>query len=918
VWYLFVDFSPTLSNTSQICLCIERGIAWRRGFGPGREGLSIKIILALFRAAQATRGQHFSMFHFSLVKKFSLLLLLALVAFSLLLGELMSSAMRSIMISSANEITSHFLQHEVESHLQDKRIPGGGDAAELRSALAREGTGLDLGPNVAITDIQVWDKGRPAGWTSGGIEGGPQGPVAILAAMFSGLFSAEGAGSLPWAEKLGMVAPARQTLTCVVPVRLDSSGKGELGLKVEADFANLAADIDWYSQAVWLAVLSGCLLLYLLLYGLYWGAARQIEQQNGKIRLSEERFRNLIHTAEEGIVAADRNGTVLLMNRAAEKIFGFSLDPGEPLQFARLFLLEKHPALRDQLTLFGSGKEWCPIGKTFQAEGCRKNGETFSLEVSLSVSGEKGSCILTGIIRDTSQRDQLLAQIADAELEWEETFNTINDAITIHDQNFTIVRANRAAAEMLGQPLDALLGQKCFRSYHGHGAPPVHCPSCNTLKTGIGSTSEVYEPFLDKHIEVKALPKFDEQNRLTGLVHVVRDITARKKAEEKQQKLQEQLNQVQKMESIGRLAGGIAHDFNNILSVVIGYSELVQRALPKESVLVKDIAVIREAGEKAAGLTSQLLAFSRKQVLTMRPVDLNRVVEELGRMLRRVIGEDILLDLHLSSRIGPVIADSGQIEQVLINLAVNARDAMPAGGHFILSTSTAEIDKEYIDHHAEAKLGHHVLLAVTDTGSGMPAHVKEHIFEPFFTTKEAGKGTGLGLATVYGIVKQHGGQIYVYSEPGKGTTFKIYLPSAQETEVKAGPIACQDLPTGSETILIAEDDANIRAMFKSCLEPMGYTVLLAAEGREALDLSKKHPGRIHLLLTDVIMPNMNGQELADALRNQRPDMGVLFMSGYTDDVIAHHGVLEPGINFIQKPITLSILAHKLRDVLNKS
>ncbi|MHB8809140.1 MAG: ATP-binding protein [Desulfobulbaceae bacterium] len=552
--------------------------------------------------------------------------------------------------------------------------------------------------------------------------------------------------------------------------------------------------------------------------------------------------------------------------------------------------------------------------KTFQAEGRRKNGETFPLEMSLSVSGEKEACILTGIIRDSTQRNQLMARVADAEQEWEETFNTINDAITIHDQNFTIVRANRAAAEMLGQPLAALLGQKCFCSYHGQAAPPLLCPSCKTLETGIASVTEVFEPFLDKHIEVKALPKFDENNELTGLVHVVRDITARKKAEEKQQKLQEQLNQVQKMESIGRLAGGIAHDFNNILSVIIGYCELVQRELPKDSGLVQDIAVIKEAGEKAAGLTNQLLAFSRKQVMTMRPVDLNRVVEELGRMLRRVIGEDIILDLHLSSRIGPVIADSGQIEQVLLNLAVNARDAMPHGGHFILSTAMVEIEKEYIDHHAEAKEGPHVLLAVTDTGSGIPAHVKEHIFEPFFTTKEVGKGTGLGLATVYGIVKQHGGQIYVYSEPGKGTTFKIYLPSSPNAKIEPVPIAAWSLPPGDETILIAEDDANIRTMLKVCLEQMGYSVLLAADGREAVEVCRTYTGRIHLLLTDVIMPNMNGQELADALREKRKDLAVLFMSGYTHDVITHHGVLE-GVNFIQKPITLSALANKLREVL---
>jgi PAS domain S-box-containing protein len=853
------------------------------------------------------------MLHFSLVKKFSLVLLLALVAFSLSIGAIMSSAMRNIMITRANEITSHFLQHEVESHLRGKRIPGEGE--EWRSALASESTGLDLGPNVTITDIRVWDKGRPADWPSAGGEGGRHEPTSLLAVLFSNNVFAKAAGSLSWVEKFGKIVPARQIMTFVVPVRLDPSGEGELGVKVEANIEKLLADIDWYSQAVWLAVLSGCLLLYLFLYGLYWGAARQIERQNGEIRLSEERFRSLIHAAEEGIVATDRDGVVILMNRAAEKIFGYSPDRAETLPFASLFLLESQPALRDQLTRFIAGGEWGTIGKTFQAEGRRKNGETFPLEVSLSVSGEKGARILTGIIRDITQRNQLLAQIADAEQEWEETFNTINDAITIHDQNFTIVRANRAAAEMLGQPLDALLGQKCFRSYHGQGTPPIHCPSCDTLKTGIGSTTEVFEPFLDKHIEVKALPRFDEHNNLTGLVHVVRDITARKKAEEKQQKLQEQLNQAQKMESIGRLAGGIAHDFNNILSVIIGYCELVQRDLPADSALVRDISVIKEAGAKAAGLTSQLLAFSRKQVLNMQPVDLNRVVEELGRMLRRVIGEDIILELHLSSRIVPVIADSGQIEQVLVNLAVNARDAMPAGGHFILETQMVNIDQEYIDHHADAHLGPHVLLAVTDTGSGIPAAVRGHIFEPFFTTKEIGKGTGLGLATVYGIVKQHGGQIYVYSEPGKGTTFKIYLPAALNAKIEPEAVADESLPPGTETILIAEDDVNIRSMFRACLEPMGYTVLQAADGLEAVEVGRTYAGRIHLLLTDVIMPNMNGQQLANVLRETRPDMAVLFMSGYTHDVIAHHGVLEPGVNFIQKPITLSLLAHKLREIL---
>lgn len=317
-------------------------------------------------------------------------------------------------------------------------------------------------------------------------------------------------------------------------------------------------------------------------------------------------------------------------------------------------------------------------------------------------------------------------------------------------------------------------------------------------------------------------------------------------------------------------------------------------------------------------LTGQLLAFSRKQVLNMRPVALNTIVKNMVKMLTRVIGEDITLELHLDPDLGTVVADPVQVEQVLMNLAVNARDAMPGGGHFIIETSMIELGKEYVDQHAGVRLGPHAVLALTDTGSGISEEAREQIFDPFFTTKELGKGTGLGLATVYGIIKQHGGQIYVYSEPGKGTTFKIYLPvKGDDMHTEKVPESVDTIPAGDETILLVEDDASVREMIRAFLEPAGYTILSAGNGPEALALNKAQDGVIHLLLTDVIMPGMNGQEVADAVKKSRPDTRIIFMSGYTDDVIAHHGVLEEGVNFIQKPVTLGTLARELRRVLGK-
>src|ERR1017187_2386058 len=401
----------------------------------------------------------------------------------------------------------------------------------------------------------------------------------------------------------------------------------------------------------------------------------------------------------------------------------------------------------------------------------------------------------------------------------------------------------------------------------------------------------------------------------------IRDITERKRIEAKHEaehnKLEQQLQVSQKMEAIGILAGGVAHDFNNLLSVILSYTEFAMQKLREDNPLKDDLLEVKKAGQRAAVLTQQLLAFGRKQLLQPVPLNLNQVAEGVEKMLRRILGEDIDFVQVLAPDLGVVRADPGQIEQVLMNLVVNARDAMSAGGKLTIETSNVELDEEYVAHHVSVKPGPYVQLAVTDTGCGMDEQTKTQLFEPFFTTKEKGKGTGLGLSTVYGIVKQSGGNIWVYSELGLGTTFKIYLP--RELSVRATAIRLQAIvepATGTETILVVEDEEALRQIARRSLEAAGYTVLTAGAGDEALLISAQHAGIIHLLLTDVVMPRMSGKALAQAFLKTRPTTKVLYMSGYADNAFVHHGVVDEGTNFIGKPFTATDIAHKIRSVLD--
>ncbi|HXE89999.1 MAG TPA: ATP-binding protein [Terriglobales bacterium] len=412
------------------------------------------------------------------------------------------------------------------------------------------------------------------------------------------------------------------------------------------------------------------------------------------------------------------------------------------------------------------------------------------------------------------------------------------------------------------------------------------------------------------HVE----PRLGPQGEVEGTMGMALDITERRQ-------LERQLLQAQKMEAIGQLAGGVAHDFNNLMAIVIGYTDLLMDELDPNSSQMKHVKEIRKAGDRAVALTRQLMAFSRKQVMAPKVLDLNQVVADTDRMLRRIIGEDIDLVVIAEPELWNVRTDPGQMEQVIMNLAVNARDAMPGGGKLTIETANVELGEADAAQHVTMKPGSYVMLAVSDNGIGMSPETQARIFEPFFTTKEKGKGTGLGLATVYGIVKQTGGYIWVYSEVGKGTTFKIYLPRVAEPVEKSdrpsGVWKAIEPPRGTETVLLVEDEESVRKLARKCLEEQGYTVLEAANSNQALEICDRYDQTIHLLMTDVIMPGLDGRQLARRVNARRPEIRVLYVSGYTENTIVHRGVLDAGIAFLQKPFRPLDLAVKVREVLDE-
>ena len=639
----------------------------------------------------------------------------------------------------------------------------------------------------------------------------------------------------------------------------------------------------------------------------------QIHRIRRQLIEREELFHLISENAADMIAVVDLEGRRIFNSISYQKILGYS---PEELQESSGFE-QIHPEDRERVKKAATQTQQSGMGTILEYRFRHKNGNWMVLEsVASVIRNEKGEPEkLVVVNRDITERKKAQEALSRSEASFRALVEGAPHGIYRATMTGQFLEVNPALQRMLGY--DSV--QELFKA---------------DLATQVFRNSADYERMNELLAKSKELKDIElEWKRPNGEPIVVRcsghyvdvkdggpgyfegfaeDVTEKRT-------LERQLRMAQKMEAIGRLSGGIAHDFNNLLGVIIGYSGVLKKSLDKSQPTYEYATEIEKAGQRAASLTRQLLAFSRQQVLTPSVLSLNSLVSDMEKMLPRLLGEDINVSLSLDSELGNVKADQSQIEQVIMNLAVNARDAMPSGGKLHIQTANIELDQAYTRDHPGSKVGSYVMLAITDSGSGMSAETITHIFEPFFTTKGVGEGTGLGLATVYGVVKQSNGYIWVDSAPGKGSTFQIYLPRNLDTEqVSAAKpeVQSREKSKGSEMILLVEDAEPLRKLAQAFLESNGFRVLSAPSGEAALEIAARHSGLFDLLLTDVVMPGMNGRVLAEQLSMRQPGLKVLFMSGYTDSFIAGHGVLQKGTNLLHKPFTEEVFISKVREVLD--
>jgi PAS domain S-box-containing protein len=622
------------------------------------------------------------------------------------------------------------------------------------------------------------------------------------------------------------------------------------------------------------------------------------------LRNSEERYRLLVERNLAGVYRTTVDGRILACNEAFAGMLGYA-GPDEVLRLGAVDLYSNPGSRQELVRALQESREV----RNRESVLRRSDGTAIWVLENVSLVGEGGVPVLEGTILDISERkrseERLLLQSTALE--------SVANAIVVTDETGTILWVNPAFTRLTGYTPVEAIGRSTRILRSGRHDPAFYAEMWRAIGEGSVWRGEVVNRRKDGTLyteEMTITPVRAEDGRISRFIAVKEDVTERRQ-------LEDQLRQAQKMEAVGRLAGGVAHDFNNLLGVILGYAGMLLRRTDPGDPAHHKLEQIQTAAERGAALTRQLLAYGRKQTLDVKVLDLNGVVANLASMLERILGEDVTLRAVPGRELGRVRADLGQIEQVLVNLAVNARDAMPDGGTLTIETANAELDHEYARRHPPARAGAYVALSVSDQGLGMDAETRTRIFEPFFTTKERGKGTGLGLATVYGIVKQSEGYIWVYSEPGLGTTFKIYLPRVERPADELPPPSPAVEHRGSETLLVVEDDPSLREMTCEVLESTGYRVLSADCAVAGLAVSDRHPGTIDLLITDIVMPGANGRELAERLAQRRPGLRVLFVSGYTEDTIAHHGVLDPDRPLLSKPFTAEALTRKVRELLDR-
>jgi PAS domain S-box-containing protein len=637
------------------------------------------------------------------------------------------------------------------------------------------------------------------------------------------------------------------------------------------------------------------------------GAKDLVSEAYEALRESEKRYRDLVDQAPIGIFQTTPDGKFLSVNTAFAAMLGY----GSPAQLLQVSAVDIYPDPSDRADVLDA------IGRTGGVSGLgvrlrRKDGAPAWIRADGRAARGSGGEIERYEVFATDITDQRTAERAlrASEERHRELMEHAQDAIFVQDAQGIVQEVNRATEQLTGVSRQELVGRSFLETLPPADREDVFRKFRKTLEHG--RTLEPVQVRIQRRDgtmvpgEVKA--SVVEVDGRSLVFAIVRDVSERNA-------MAEQLRMAQKMEAVGQLAGGVAHDFNNLLTAILGYSQLLAPELRGNPEHFSAIEEIRKAGERAAGLTRQLLAFSRKQILELKVLDLNEVVRHIQEMLSRLIGEDIQVVTNLDPALGSVRADAGQIEQVIMNLAVNARDAMPRGGQLSLETANVELDETYAQTHVAVQPGQYVMLAVSDTGVGMDGATRDRVFEPFFTTKAKGHGTGLGLSTVYGIVKQSGGYIWVYTEPGKGTSFKVYLPRVPApAEALAVPEPTSVPALGNETVLLVEDEEAVRKLECKTLEARGYRVLEAADGGEAVEIAERES--VDLLLTDMVLPGMGGGEIAVRVREIHPRVKVLYTSGYTDDAIVRRGLMERGAAFLEKPFTPNRLARKIREVLD--
>ena len=644
-------------------------------------------------------------------------------------------------------------------------------------------------------------------------------------------------------------------------------------------------------------------------------AALESASLYSKVREAEDNYRSIFENSIEGIFQSTPEGRFLAANPALAGILGYD-SPEDLIKRVtdigrQIYVNPQERARSNEIANENGG-----LIQHFELEAYRKDQQKIWVSLNRrSINDENAEPLYwEGSVEDITERKRAENALRESEERYRDLVENAHDIIYSHDLEGNYTSINKAGEAITGYTVAEALQMNLKDTVEAEDYVKV----LEMMKRKLaGESVTAYEIEIiaknGRHVPLEVNTKYVYQNGVAvGVQGIARDVTERRN-------LEEQLRQSQKMEAIGQLAGGVAHDFNNLLTAINGYSSLALQRVDDDSPIKPYLEEVKKAGDRAANLTRQLLAFGRKQILQPLALDLNSVVSDMNKMLRRLIGEDIALTAKLAQDLRKIKADPGQVEQVLINLVVNARDAMPTGGSLTIETANVQLDREYASRHVGIQPGRFVMLAVSDTGTGMDEATRARIFEPFFTTKEKGKGTGLGLSTVYGIVQQSGGSIWVYSEPNQGTSFKVYLPELRsDASANVVESTIDVIESGSETILLVEDEEVVRGLTTNILEGAGYHVIAASGGAEAAKLCADRNEPIDLLLTDVVMPPTSGKEVAEQLTKMQPGLKVLFMSGYTDEAIVHHGVLDANVEFIQKPFTPVGLSKKIREVLDKT